>query len=85
MLVVIGAMDEEVRLIKSRMTKKRESVHAQINVVTGKFKGVEIALAQSGVGKVNATICTCPIERSVTCHFKNSLRVARIKTQIERV
>jgi len=58
MLGIIGAMDEEVQLIKSKMTKKKESVHAQIAVTTGKFKGVEIALAQSGIGKVNATICT---------------------------
>lgn len=58
MLGIIGAMDEEVQLLKSKMTKKKESVHAQIVVTTGKIKGVEIALAQSGIGKVNATICT---------------------------
>lgn len=58
MLAVIGAMDEEVQLVKSRLTKKRESVHAQITITRGKFKGVEIVLAQSGIGKVNATICT---------------------------
>lgn len=58
MLAVIGAMDEEVQLIKSRLTKKKHSVHAQIDVTTGKFKGVDIALAQSGIGKINATICT---------------------------
>lgn len=58
MLAIIGAMDEEIQLMKGKMTKKRESVHAQINMVTGKFKGVDIALAQSGIGKVNATICT---------------------------
>lgn len=58
MLAVIGAMDEEVQLIKNVMTKKVESEHAQICVTRGKFKGTEIALAQSGIGKVNATICT---------------------------
>jgi adenosylhomocysteine nucleosidase len=58
MLAIIGAMDEEVQRIKDRLTRKRDSVHAQINITTGKFKGVEIALAQSGIGKVNATICT---------------------------
>lgn len=58
MLAVIGAMDEEVQLIKSRLTKKKEAVHAKIDVVTGKFKGVDIVLAQSGIGKINATICT---------------------------
>lgn len=58
MLGIIGAMDEEVLLLKSQMTRKKESVHAGVTVVTGKFKGVETALAQSGIGKVNATICT---------------------------
>ncbi len=58
MLGIIGAMDEEVQLLKAQMTKKKESVHAGVTVITGKFKGVEIALAQSGIGKVNATICT---------------------------
>lgn len=58
MLAVIGAMDEEVQLLKGRMTKKKKAVHAQIEVTTGKFKGVDIALAQSGIGKINATICT---------------------------
>lgn len=58
MLAVIGAMDEEVQLIKNQLTRKKESVHAQVAVTTGKFKGVDIALAQSSIGKVNATICT---------------------------
>lgn len=58
MLAVIGAMDEEVQLIKGCMTRKKEEVHAQTVVTTGKFKGTEIALAQSGIGKVNAAICT---------------------------
>jgi len=58
MLGIIGAMDEEVQLLLKNMTRKKETVHAQIAVTTGKFKGVEIALAQSGIGKVSATICT---------------------------
>ena len=58
MLGIIGAMDEEVQLLQGQMIKKKESVHAGITVVTGSFKGVEIVLAQSGIGKINATICT---------------------------
>ncbi len=58
MLGIIGAMDEEVQLLLGQMTRKKESVHARVTVTTGKFKGVEIALAQSGIGKVNSTICT---------------------------
>jgi len=58
MLGIIGAMDEEIQLLQGQMTNKKASVHAGVTVVTGKFKGVEIVLAQSGIGKINATICT---------------------------
>ncbi|MEK9671813.1 MAG: 5'-methylthioadenosine/S-adenosylhomocysteine nucleosidase [Rhodospirillaceae bacterium] len=58
MYAAIGAMDQEAKLIKSRMTKTKETSLAQVSVTSGKFQGVEIALAQSGIGKINATICT---------------------------
>jgi adenosylhomocysteine nucleosidase len=55
MLGIIGAMGEGVQLLRSQMTRKKEFVHTG---VTGKFKGVEIALAQFGIGKINVTIYT---------------------------
>jgi len=58
MLGVIGAMDEEVQLLHKELTDITESVHAGITVTKGNYKGCDIALAQSGIGKVNATICT---------------------------
>ena len=58
MLGIIGAMSEEVQLLLNEMTDTSESVHAGITVTHGSYKGTEIALAQSGIGKVNATICT---------------------------
>ena len=58
MLAVIGAMEEEVALLRAEMSATEESVHAGITVTRGKFRGAEIVLAQCGVGKVNATICT---------------------------
>jgi adenosylhomocysteine nucleosidase len=58
MLAVIGAMDQEVTLLRSAMTVTGEAKHAGITVTRGDFKGTEIALAQCGVGKVNAAICT---------------------------
>jgi|TARA_B100002003_G_scaffold229277_1_gene238439 adenosylhomocysteine nucleosidase len=58
MLGVIGAMSEEVQLLLSELTDVSEAVHAEITVARGNYKGTEIALAQSGIGKVNATICT---------------------------
>jgi adenosylhomocysteine nucleosidase len=58
MLGIIGAMDEEVQLLRGEMTLSDEKTYAGIVVTRGTFKGIEIALAQSGIGKVNATICT---------------------------
>ncbi len=58
MLAILGAMEEEVALLRGEMLVSEESVHAGINVIRGDFKGTPIALAQCGIGKVNATICT---------------------------
>ncbi len=58
MLGVIGAMSEEVQLLHAEMKDTSEQVHAEITVTCGNYKGTDIALAQSGIGKVNATICT---------------------------
>lgn len=58
MLAVLGAMEEEVQLLRGEMSITDEVSHAGIVVSRGDFAGVEIALAQSGIGKVNATICT---------------------------
>lgn len=58
MLAVMGALDEEVEHLRSEMKISDETVHAGIEVIHGQFKDVEIVLAKSGIGKVNATICT---------------------------
>jgi len=51
-------MEEEIQLLLADMVVSDQKVHAEIQVTCGTFKGVDIALAQSGIGKVNATICT---------------------------
>ena len=58
MLAVIGAMNEEIDLIKAAMTVSAPRTHAGIETLRGDFGGVDIVLAQCGIGKVNATICT---------------------------
>ena len=58
MLAVMGAMDEEVRLLRERMEIAGEAVHAGLNVARGTYKGAEIVLVKCGIGKVNAAICT---------------------------
>lgn len=58
MLGIIGAMEEEVQLLQRNMTVIDKKTVAGITVTQGTFGDVDIALAQSGIGKVNATICT---------------------------
>ena len=58
MLALIGAMEEEVELIHSRMKITGEEEHAGIKVTLGSFRGGKIVLAKCGIGKVNAAICT---------------------------
>lgn len=58
MLAVIGAMREEVTLLRDAMDVAEENVHAGITVSRGDFAGADVVLAQCGIGKVNAAICT---------------------------
>ncbi len=58
MLAIIGAMKEEIDLIEAAMTVSARHTHAGIETVLGAFGGEDIVLAQCGIGKVNATICT---------------------------
>ncbi|MBT6095923.1 MAG: 5'-methylthioadenosine/adenosylhomocysteine nucleosidase [Rhodospirillaceae bacterium] len=58
MLAVMGAMEEEVALLRGGMRIDNEAVHAGINVIRGIYKDTDIALVQCGIGKVNAAICS---------------------------
>ncbi len=44
MLGIIGAMDEEVQLVRREMTITDEATHAGVLVTCGTFKDVEISL-----------------------------------------
>ncbi|WCK55765.1 5'-methylthioadenosine/adenosylhomocysteine nucleosidase [Aneurinibacillus sp. Ricciae_BoGa-3] len=55
---VIGAMDEEIFLCKEAMNVQHEQEKAGIRFYEGDWQGVDVVLCKSGVGKVNASICT---------------------------
>lgn len=55
---IIGAMDEEIKLYQEVMNVTSESVKAGITYYEGSLKGKNIVLCKSGVGKVNASVCT---------------------------
>ncbi|UCZ54401.1 5'-methylthioadenosine/S-adenosylhomocysteine nucleosidase [Bacillus shivajii] len=55
---IIGAMEEEVELLKSKMSEPEEQVLGGCEFFIGKLEGVDVVLSKSGIGKVNAAICT---------------------------
>ncbi|MEP0071149.1 MAG: 5'-methylthioadenosine/S-adenosylhomocysteine nucleosidase [Marinomonas sp.] len=55
---LIGAMDEEVAVIKEWMTDVREESIAGCDFFIGQFEGKDVVLLKSGIGKVNAAVST---------------------------
>lgn len=55
---IIGAMSEEVAQLKSEMTVERELSKAQMDFFGGKLLNKDIVIVTSGIGKVNAAVCT---------------------------
>lgn len=55
---IIGAMDVEVDTLKKDMKVKREVQRAGMTFCQGELCGQEAVVVRSGVGKVNAAICT---------------------------
>ncbi|WP_337959647.1 5'-methylthioadenosine/adenosylhomocysteine nucleosidase [Anaerobacillus arseniciselenatis] len=55
---IIGAMDEEIKLLKENIEVKEEVVKATITFYVGQLHGKEVVVCKSGVGKVNAAITT---------------------------
>lgn len=54
---IIGAMEEEVEILKEKMEISQVVVEAGMTFYLGTLHGQEIVLARSGVGKVNAAVC----------------------------
>lgn len=55
---VIGAMEEEIAHIRKEMDNVSQETKAGIVFTSGVWNGQNICLCKSGVGKVNASICT---------------------------
>lgn len=58
MLGIIGAMDEEVAKIKEEMTDVTVTTVAGMDFYQGKLGGRDAVVVRSGIGKVNAGMCT---------------------------
>lgn len=55
---IIGAMEEEVAKLKTAMTEIEEKNKAGMSFLKGKLYGKDVVVVRSGIGKVNAAICT---------------------------
>lgn len=55
---IIGAMQEEVRLLQQRLQEAAVQHHAGMMFYTGRLHGRQVVCVKSGVGKVNAAVCT---------------------------
>jgi adenosylhomocysteine nucleosidase len=55
---IIGAMLEEVELLQQKMIVEKMVRRAGIQFIEGSFCGKAIVVCKSGVGKVNAAMCT---------------------------
>ncbi|WJY28533.1 MULTISPECIES: 5'-methylthioadenosine/S-adenosylhomocysteine nucleosidase [Sporosarcina] len=53
---IIGAMEEEVAILKDRMGQPAETVIAGCRFYEGDIAGCKTVLVQSGIGKVNAAV-----------------------------
>lgn len=58
MLGIIGAMDEEVAKIKEQMQQKEITTVAGMDFCCGTISSKEVVVVRSGIGKVNAAICS---------------------------
>ena len=55
---IIGAMDEEVSLLKKEVSDVRTEMIAGMDYFAGKLGEVPVVIVKCGIGKVNAGICT---------------------------
>ena len=58
MLGIIGAMEQEVATLKAHMTDISVTERAGMSFYQGVLQGNEVVVVQSGIGKVNAGMCT---------------------------
>lgn len=57
-IAIIGAMEEEVTLLREKITNKKEQTIVGFQFIEGELFGKEVVLLRSGIGKVNAAMST---------------------------
>jgi adenosylhomocysteine nucleosidase len=57
-IAIIGAMEEEVALLREKISNPEQQTIAGCEFTTGSMDGAEVILLRSGIGKVNAAMST---------------------------
>lgn len=88
MIGIIGAMEEEVEQLAARMEEMKETHKAQMVFKAGKLSGKDVVIVRSGIGKVNAAVCTqiladdfgvdCVINTGIAGSLKAEINIADI-------
>ncbi|MDF2546859.1 5'-methylthioadenosine/adenosylhomocysteine nucleosidase [Anaerosolibacter sp.] len=55
---IIGAMDEEVHLLKEKMNLEETIDIAGMTFYSGRLENKDVVIVRCGIGKVNAAVCT---------------------------
>jgi adenosylhomocysteine nucleosidase len=55
---IIGAMEEEVEILKKEMSVERKELKAKMEFFSGSLWGNTVVVVTCGIGKVNAAVCT---------------------------
>ncbi len=58
MIGIIGAMEEEVAILKNEMIIDKKETKGFMEFTSGKLLGKKVVIVTCGIGKVNAAICT---------------------------
>lgn len=95
MLGIIGAMDEEVAKIKEEMTDVTVCSIAGMDFFEGKLSGKDVVVVRSGIGKVNAGMCsqiladrfkiTAIVNTGIAGSLKNEINIGDIVLSTDAV
>lgn len=55
---IIGAMEEEVEALRAKLVNPQKMTKASMDFYSGTMHGMDVVIVRSGIGKVNAGICT---------------------------
>lgn len=90
---IIGAMEEEVSLLRDQLENSSAEMIAGSEFTTGTYNGIEVILLKSGIGKVNAAVSTtllldrfkpdCVINTGSAGGFHQSLNVGDVVISTE--